>query len=90
MIHDKFLTQHLETATHNSGNILDLIISSDDDLVRDVETCGKIGKSDHNLIKCIVRAGALKSKVTKRSRNLSKARQNKMRRDMRKDCRLKM
>ena len=84
-IHNKFLTQHIESATHNSGNILDLIISSDDDLVRNVETCGKIGKSDHDLIKCIVHVGALKSKVSKRSRNFRKARQDEMRREMRKD-----
>ena len=44
---DKFLTQHVQTATHDSGNILDLVISIEEDLVRDIEMIGKIGKSDH-------------------------------------------
>ena len=46
-VEDKFLTQHVDDATHDSGNILDLIISSNEELVRDVEMIGKLGKSDH-------------------------------------------
>ena len=68
-VHDKFMMQHVEMATHNSGNILDLILSNEDDLVRDVEMCGKIGKSDHALIKFKVHIDATRSKSTKMGRN---------------------
>ena len=84
-MHDNFLTQHVETATHNSGNTLDLIISSEDNLVGNVETCGKIGKSDHDLIKCRVHIDAIKSKSTKTSRNFRRANIDEMRRDLRRE-----
>ena len=64
-VNNKFLTQHVEMATHDSGNLLDLILSSEDDLVRDVELIGKIGKSDHAMIKCRVQINAMRSNVAK-------------------------
>ena len=72
-MHDKLLTLHVETATHNCGNILDLILSSEDNLVGNVETCGKIWKSDHELIKCKVYIDAMKSQSTKMSQNFRRA-----------------
>ena len=43
---DRFLHQHVELETHNSGNVLDLIISNNEDSVSDVAVIGKcvIGK----------------------------------------------
>ena len=86
-IHNKFLTQHVKSATHNSGNILDLILLSEDNLVRDVKTCGKIGKSDHDMIKCKVHMDAKRSKATKTSQNFWRAKHDEMRREMRRDWR---
>ena len=57
----------METATHDSGNILDLIISSEDELVSDVEMCGKVGKSDQAMIKYQVNINATRSKNAKMS-----------------------
>ena len=37
---------------------LDLILSSEDNLVRDVEMYGKVGKSDHVMIKCKIQTDA--------------------------------
>ena len=84
-IHDKFLSQHVETATHDSGNTLDLIISSEDDLVSDVEMCGKIGKSDHTMIKYRVNIDATRSNNAKMSRNFRRANCDEMRRLMNRD-----
>ena len=86
-INNKFLTQHIETATHDGGNILDLVISSEDELVRDVEMCGNIGKSDHALIKYTVQADAKNSRNTKQYRNFRRAQTEEMRGLMRKDWR---
>ena len=89
-IHDKFIAQHVETATHDSGNILDLILSSEGELVRDIETCGKIGKSDHTLIKCKVQINAIRSKTTDSRRNFRRARWEEMRGLMMKDWEMVM
>ena len=55
-INNRFLTQHVESATHDGGNILHLVISSEDELVREVELYGNVGKSDHAMIKYAVQA----------------------------------
>ena len=86
-IHDKFLSQHVDVATHDSGNILDLILSSEDELVRDVEVCGNIGKSDHAMINCKVQMDAMKSRSRKAFQNFRKANLEGMRDVMRKDWR---
>ena len=90
MVNDKFLTQHVESATHDSGNILYLNLSSEDDLVRDVEMYGKIGKNDHAMIKCKIHTGATRSRNTQPSRNFHRAKWEEMRGMMRKDWKLTM
>ena len=47
---DKFLTQHIEEATHKSGNTLDLVLTSDESLVSEVEMEGRLDHSDHEMI----------------------------------------
>ena len=84
-IHDKFFTQHVEMAMHNSGNILDLILSSEDNLVSEVEDCGKIGESDHVILKYKVHMDAMRSSKAGASRNFRKARCDEMRSAMQKD-----
>ena len=84
-MNNKFLTPHVKTATHESGNILDLVIFSEDDLVSEVELCGKVGKSDHDLIKYDVNVNVARPTNTKKSRNFRRARIDEMKRMMHKD-----
>jgi exonuclease III len=46
LIHDKFLTQHVGQATRGD-NILDLVISTEPDMVEDLEVLNPIANSDH-------------------------------------------
>ena len=82
---DKFLSQHVETATHDSGNILDLVISSEENLVRDVEMIGKIGKSDHVMIKCQIDTEVARSRSIVKRPNFYRANVDEMRKEMRRD-----
>lgn len=47
---DNFMTQHVEEATHISGNILDLVIGSDANIVQELRMEGRLATSDHELI----------------------------------------
>ena len=49
-IEDIHMTQHVDEPTHISGNLLDLVLSSNDDIIRDVRMEGRLGTSDHELI----------------------------------------
>ena len=48
-INDLFLTQHVKKATKGQ-NILDLIFSSEPDMVDDLEIRSSVANSDHNVI----------------------------------------
>ena len=47
---DKFLTQCVDFPTHDSGNTLDLVLTTNPALVVSVQDVGKLGKSDHKSI----------------------------------------
>ena len=47
---DKFLTQHVTFPTHKSGNTLDLLLSTEDELIGDVTDCGPLGGADHTKV----------------------------------------
>ena len=47
---DKFLTQHVTFPTHRSGNTLDLLLSTNEELIGDVSDCGPLGGSDHTKV----------------------------------------
>ena len=47
---DVFLTQCVDFPTHDSGNILDLVLTTNPALVDSVQDVGKLGKSDHKSI----------------------------------------
>ena len=49
-VQDNFLTQHVNFATHNSGNILDLVLTNKDELLHGVDDTGFIDSSDHTSI----------------------------------------
>ncbi len=50
MVEDSFLTQVVIQPTREN-NILDLVLESDPDLVRDCEVGEKLGGYDHNIIR---------------------------------------
>ena len=47
---NKFLIQHVDEPTHRSGNILDLVLTNDERLVKEVKLEGKLDQSDHEII----------------------------------------
>lgn len=55
-VQDNFYSQHVNFPTHNSGSILDLVLTSEENLVFDIENEGPIGASDHNAIYCKLNA----------------------------------
>ena len=50
VVQDRFLTQHVDFPTQDSGNTLDLVLSSTPELVHSVQDFGTLGKSDHRLL----------------------------------------
>ena len=50
IIEDNYLVQHVDEPTHISGNVLDLIISNEADVVREVRMEGRLASSDHEMI----------------------------------------
>ena len=50
MVEDMHMSQHIEEPTHTSGNTLDLLLSSEENTVRDVRMEGRLVTSDHELI----------------------------------------
>ena len=82
---DNFLTQHVLTETHNSGNTLDLILSNKDETVSEVQMIGKLGKSDHHILTCKVQIGIERSNDAKKFRDFNKANEEEMRRFMKRD-----
>ena len=82
---NKFLIQHVETETHNSGNTLDLILSNKENMVSDVVMIGKLGKSDHHALMCSVEIGIKRLSDTRKFRDYRRANVDEMRRYMRKN-----
>ena len=49
-VQDLFFNQHVDFPTQKSGTMPDLVLSSDDYLVRDVQNMGRLGGSDHTML----------------------------------------
>ena len=49
-VEDRHMTQHVEEPTHTRGNLLDLVLSSEEEIVREVRMEGRLVTSDHELI----------------------------------------
>ena len=49
-VNEKLLDQMVYFPTHKAGNILDLVLTNNPNIVLSVEDAGLIGKSDHNMI----------------------------------------
>ena len=60
---DNFLSQHIGFSTHNSGTQPDVVLSSNSDIVVDVEDMCHLGSSDHSMIMVTLK-GKIPSNVT--------------------------
>ena len=49
-VQDVFMTQHVNFPTHDSGSTIDLVLSSNPDLVSSVSPIGKLGSSEHAMM----------------------------------------
>ena len=61
-VESKFMTQHVNFATHTSGNTLDLFFSSSESMVGQVRSEGRLGSSDHDIISFITEVELRESK----------------------------
>jgi len=85
-LEDNFLTQHVEECTRKregqDESLLDLVISSDDDQVMNLEYWAPIGKSDHVVLCYNVRRGDVEVYKEKKGRNYYKGDYVEMRREI--------
>ena len=65
VMEDEYMTQHVDGPTHINGNVLDLVITRDDEMVESVTMEGRLGKSDHEMI-----LTRLKTRFTKETRSV--------------------
>ena len=79
---EAFLEQHVEEATHTSGNILDLILTDKEGLVNNVTMMGRIGMSDHELISFRVQVENKNVKDNRTNRNYKRAKYDKMKTEL--------
>ena len=62
-VQDNFLTQHIDFPTHMSGTQPDVILSSREDIIVDVEEICNLGSSDHSMV-MLTMAGSIPSNTT--------------------------
>ena len=82
MCMETFLTQHVSEETHKSGNILDLVLSSDENMVKGIELDGKVGKSDHEIVNVDAIINVRRDDRGKQFRNVKRANFEEMRKDV--------
>ena len=79
VIEDNYMIQHVDEPTHINGNILDLIISREDNLVQRVRMEGRLGKSDHEIMMADLQLAVDENAENVFIRNYSKADYQEMR-----------
>ena len=62
-VKDNFVSQHIDFPTHNSGTQPDVVLSSNDDIVMDVEGMCHLGSSDHSML-MVTMKGSVSRNVT--------------------------
>ena len=73
VVEDEYMSQHVDGPTHINGNVLDLVITRDDEMVESVTMEGRLGKSDHEMILTRLKTDATKETRSVFMRDLSKA-----------------
>ena len=79
---ERFMQQYVEEATHKSGNVLDLVLCDQEDMIREVKGEGRIGKSDHDVISFTMNVSPNKTVKQRTTWNFKKAKFDEMRRQM--------
>ena len=79
---ESYLTQHVEFATHERGNILDLVLSNIPNRVQSVSEHGKIGNSDHFVICAEIEAAVPAAPPKRTTWNYAKAKFADMRNEL--------
>ena len=79
---DNFLVQHIDEPTHTSGNILDLVISKEEDLIDHIEYEGRLGKSDHEMLLVTIRLKTNDVTNISQVRNYNRANYDEMRKEL--------
>ena len=72
----------MSVGTHTSGNTLDLVISSMESLVGELALEGRLGSSDHELLKFLVDVKVTEEKNNVKKRDFGKANWEGMRRKL--------
>lgn len=85
IVQEKFLSQHVEGGTHISGNKLDLVLASTENLVLEVKKEGRLGASDHEILMCYMNCEMEVARGEKRRRDWGKAEFGKMREELKLD-----
>ena len=65
---DEYISQHVEFPTHTGGSILDLVLTSNDDIIHGIEDHGCIDTSDHT---CIIITTTINPKNTAKTEKWS-------------------
>ena len=81
-LEDNFFIQHVDEPTHKSGNILDLILSKDENIIDNVEHEGRLGKSDHEMLMVTMRLETIEAVVPTNSRDYDRGNFVEMRKEM--------
>ena len=84
MATEKSLEQHVEEATHISGNKLDLILSDKEGLISDVKMMGRVGRSDHELIAFQIKVEKKNNGKAPPRRNFRRAKYEEMKKELKK------
>ena len=80
---ERFMEQHVNEATHISGNILDLILCDREGMVKLVKTEGRLGKSDHEIVSFHICVDAKRQNTQQMSRDYKRANYKRMRDQLR-------
>jgi hypothetical protein len=80
-VDDKHMTQMVDFVTHLRGGCLDLVLTDMPERVREVSEAGRLGKSDHEMIRIVLEAGR-NQRTTRRVRNWRKANWSNMRKEI--------
>lgn len=81
-LEDLHMFQHVEESTHTSGNLLDLILSNEADMVQGVRMEGRLVTSDHELIEADILLERESNQATVPIRNYTRGDYVEMRRLM--------
>ena len=82
---DVFLVQHVTSETHRSGNVLDLLLTTEESMVDSIRMIGKIGSCDHEAMLVDLKIKPKWDEMTKVIRNYNRGNYDEMRKMMRID-----